>query len=124
MAVVIDRNLNCKVNDTITVWGIFDAHVDNRWSEANRLQRDIESILADPLARCVIGGDFNDMIFHGEVHNDRLRVVLLRVPTVVAGGGYAARPETRPVTKFERRGLRLGHQVFDLLFERTKRGHC
>jgi UDP-glucose 4-epimerase len=29
-----------------------------------------------------------DMIFHGEIHNDRLRVVLLRVPTVVASGGY------------------------------------
>ena len=27
-----------------------------------------------------------DMILHGEVHNDRLRVVLLRVPTVVAAG--------------------------------------
>lgn len=43
---------------------------------------------------------------------------------MVAGGGYAARPETRPVTKFERRGLRLGHRVFDLLFERVERGHC
>jgi nucleoside-diphosphate-sugar epimerase len=29
-----------------------------------------------------------DMLLHGEVHNDRLRVVLLRVPTVVASGGY------------------------------------
>jgi nucleoside-diphosphate-sugar epimerase len=29
-----------------------------------------------------------DMIFHSEVHNDRLRVALLRVPTVVAAGGY------------------------------------
>jgi len=28
-----------------------------------------------------------DMIFHGEVHNDLLRVALLRVPTVVASGG-------------------------------------
>ena len=28
-----------------------------------------------------------DMIVHGEVHNDRLRVVLLRAPTVVAAGG-------------------------------------
>jgi nucleoside-diphosphate-sugar epimerase len=27
------------------------------------------------------------MIFHGEVHNNSLRVVLLRVPTVVASGG-------------------------------------
>jgi UDP-glucose 4-epimerase len=29
-----------------------------------------------------------DMLLHGEVHNDRLRVVLLRAPTVVASGGY------------------------------------
>jgi nucleoside-diphosphate-sugar epimerase len=29
-----------------------------------------------------------DMLFHGEVHNGRLRVVLLRLPTVVAAGGY------------------------------------
>jgi nucleoside-diphosphate-sugar epimerase len=29
-----------------------------------------------------------DMIFHGEVHNDRLRVVLLRLPTIVAAGGF------------------------------------
>jgi tRNA (guanine-N7-)-methyltransferase len=37
----------------------------------------------------------------------------------VAGGGYAPRPETRPQTKFERRGLKLGHEVFDLLYRRS-----
>jgi tRNA (guanine-N7-)-methyltransferase len=36
----------------------------------------------------------------------------------LGGGVYAPRPETRRVTKFERRGLRLGHQVFDLLYRR------
>jgi tRNA (guanine-N7-)-methyltransferase len=30
--------------------------------------------------------------------------------------GYAPRPDYRPVTKFEQRGLRLGHGVWDLLF--------
>lgn len=30
--------------------------------------------------------------------------------------GYAPRPEYRPVTKFENRGLRLGHGVWDLVF--------
>ena len=30
--------------------------------------------------------------------------------------GYASRPETRPETKFERRGLALGHRVWDLVF--------
>ena len=38
-----------------------------------------------------------------------------------AGGGYATRPQTRPVTRFERRGLKLGHEVFDLLY-RKRRG--
>jgi tRNA (guanine-N7-)-methyltransferase len=31
---------------------------------------------------------------------------------------YAPRPEYRPLTKFERRGLKLGHGVWDLLFAR------
>ncbi|KMY84954.1 tRNA (guanine46-N7-)-methyltransferase [Candidatus Paraburkholderia calva] len=32
--------------------------------------------------------------------------------------GYAPRPDFRPVTKFEKRGLRLGHGVWDLIFHR------
>lgn len=35
-----------------------------------------------------------------------------------ADGGYAPRPDDRPVTRFEQRGERLGHAVFDLDFER------
>jgi len=31
---------------------------------------------------------------------------------------FAPRPAYRPLTKFERRGLKLGHGVWDLLFER------
>jgi tRNA (guanine-N7-)-methyltransferase len=33
--------------------------------------------------------------------------------------GYAARPSHRPVTKFERRGQRLGHGVWDIVFRRA-----
>ena len=32
--------------------------------------------------------------------------------------GYAPRPDSRPLTKFEQRGLRLGHVVHDLVFRR------
>ncbi len=32
--------------------------------------------------------------------------------------GYAPRPDFRPQTKFETRGLRLGHGVWDLIFKR------
>ena len=34
-------------------------------------------------------------------------------------GGYAVKPAYRPLTKFENRGLRLGHGVWDLVFRRT-----
>jgi len=33
--------------------------------------------------------------------------------------GYASRPGARPQTKFERRGLALGHRVWDLIFRKT-----
>ena len=33
--------------------------------------------------------------------------------------GFCPRPEHRPLTKFEARGLRLGHGVFDLIFRRN-----
>ncbi|MEH6568526.1 MAG: tRNA (guanosine(46)-N7)-methyltransferase TrmB [Halioglobus sp.] len=36
-----------------------------------------------------------------------------------SGAEFAPRPEHRPLTKFERRGERLGHGVWDLMFERS-----
>ena len=35
-------------------------------------------------------------------------------------GQYSARPDYRPETKFERRGVRLGHGVWDLIFNKTE----
>ncbi|MBL4743580.1 MAG: tRNA (guanosine(46)-N7)-methyltransferase TrmB [Cycloclasticus sp.] len=34
-----------------------------------------------------------------------------------SSANYAARPEHRPLTKFENRGLKLGHGVWDLVFK-------
>ena len=36
--------------------------------------------------------------------------------------GYAGRPAYRPVTRFENRGLKLGHSVWDLVFENIGSG--
>jgi tRNA (guanine-N7-)-methyltransferase len=33
-------------------------------------------------------------------------------------GGYAPRPDSRPLTRFETRGQRLGHEVWDLCFRK------
>jgi len=37
-----------------------------------------------------------------------------------SASGFAPRPASRPETKFERRGRRLGHDVWDLLFTRNE----
>lgn len=39
--------------------------------------------------------------------------------TAAAATGYADKPAYRPLTKFEARGLRLGHGVWDLVFRKT-----
>jgi len=36
--------------------------------------------------------------------------------------GFAPRPEHRPLTKFEQRGLKLGHEVRDIVFRRVAAG--
>lgn len=40
------------------------------------------------------------------------------LPTHPELGGYAPKPHYRPLTKFENRGIKLGHGVWDLVFER------
>ena len=53
---------------------------------------------------------------------EQMRTHLLAEPQLVNrsphASGYADRPAYRPETKFERRGLKLGHGVWDLVFER------
>lgn len=47
---------------------------------------------------------------------------LLRADESVGADGYAAKPWYRPLTKFEQRGLRLGHGVWDVLYRRKPQG--
>lgn len=41
-----------------------------------------------------------------------------RLKNLADDGGFCPRPDYRPLTKFEKRGLRLGHGVWDLIFSR------
>ncbi len=40
---------------------------------------------------------------------------------MVGSQSFSARPEFRPITKFEKRGTRLGHGVWDLLYSKRQR---
>ncbi len=44
---------------------------------------------------------------------------LLRNTAGPAQGGYAPKPDYRPLTKFENRGIKLGHGVWDVVFTRV-----
>ena len=71
--------------------------------------------------KLVVGGVFH-MATDWEPYAEHMLEVMSAAEGYVnlAGEGcYAARPEFRPVTKFEKRGERLGHGVYDLLFERV-----
>jgi tRNA (guanine-N7-)-methyltransferase len=51
---------------------------------------------------------------------ERVMAVLSAEPSLRnTSGGFAPRPETRPETKFERRGRKLGHGVWDILFTKA-----
>ena len=49
-----------------------------------------------------------------------LEVLQAEPGLVNTAAGYAPRPAWRPLTKFEDRGLKLGHGVWDLLFTRPR----
>jgi len=44
---------------------------------------------------------------------------LLKNTADASKGGYAQKPDYRPLTKFENRGLKLGHGVWDVVFQRV-----
>jgi tRNA (guanine-N7-)-methyltransferase len=57
-----------------------------------------------------------------EPYAEQMLQVLSAEPLLVnTAEGYAPRPDYRPLTKFEARGLRLGHGVRDLVFSRVVR---
>jgi len=54
-----------------------------------------------------------------EEYAQQVLEVLAATPGLVnTAEGFAPRPATRPETKFERRGLKLGHGVWDVFFRR------
>ena len=67
-----------------------------------------------------LGGVFH-MATDWQNYAEHMREVMDSAPgyTNMAGTeGYVPRPEHRPLTKFEQRGHRLGHGVWDLMYER------
>jgi tRNA (guanine-N7-)-methyltransferase len=67
-----------------------------------------------------LGGVFH-MATDWQPYAEHMMEVMEAAPgyeNVAGAGQYSERPENRPLTKFEQRGQRLGHGVWDLLYRR------
>jgi tRNA (guanine-N7-)-methyltransferase len=78
------------------------------------------SFIALLLKKLKVGG-----YFHAATDWENYAESMLEVLSADSGlinssetGDYCPRPEYRPLTKFEQRGMRLGHGVWDLIFTR------
>ena len=74
------------------------------------------------LARKLVPGGILHMATDWENYAGHMLDIMTAEPefrNCAGKGNVSPRPAWRPVTKFERRGQRLGHGVWDLLFERV-----
>jgi len=84
-------------------------------------RRLIQPAFTHELARRLIPGGYLHCATDWEDYAQQMRDVLSAEPllTHTTPDGFVARPAWRPQTKFETRGLKLGHGIWDLLFTRA-----
>ena len=112
---------DCFGNDSIDAIHIYfpdpwhkKRHHKRRLIQANFIQM-IESKLKDK-ARLHIATDWQQYAEH-------IQQVLAEFPqfeNVIENNGFSERPDWRPITKFERRGINLGHKSYDLIYYLNK----
>ncbi|MBC3870652.1 tRNA (guanosine(46)-N7)-methyltransferase TrmB [Undibacterium oligocarboniphilum] len=90
------------------------------WHKARHNKRRlIQGPLVALLASRLVPGGYLHCATDWEDYAVQMLEVLSAEPALEnTAEGYAPRPAYRPVTKFENRGLRLGHGVWDLVFQK------
>jgi tRNA (guanine-N7-)-methyltransferase len=91
------------------------------WHKARHHKRRlIQQPFVATLAARLRPGGYLHLATDWENYAEQMLEVLSAEPMLAnTATGYAPRPDYRPITKFERRGLRLGHGVWDVLFKRV-----
>ena len=80
------------------------------------IQPPLVRLLASRLCR----GGYIHLATDWQDYAEQMLAVLSNEPLLAnTVADYAPRPDTRPLTKFEQRGIRLGHGVWDLVFRRA-----
>jgi len=86
-------------------------------------RRLIQSPFVNRLARHIKQGGYLHLATDWQPYAEQMLQVLSAEPllknTAKNASGFAEKPSYRPLTKFENRGLKLGHGVWDLVFEKA-----
>ena len=84
-------------------------------------RRLIQKGLISTLSRKIKPGGYLHAATDWQEYAEQILEVMTQEPALEnTAATFAARPEWRPQTKFEARGLKLGHGVWDILFQRSK----
>lgn len=119
---VLDHML--PAGDQALLDGIHIFFPDPWHKKKHNKRRLIQGPLVAKLASRLKTGGYIHCATDWQPYAEQMLEVLAAEPTlqntaVGAGlGGYAPQPAYRPLTKFENRGLRLGHGIWDLVFQR------
>jgi tRNA (guanine-N7-)-methyltransferase len=90
------------------------------WHKARHNKRRlIQGPFVKLLASRIVKGGYLHCATDWQEYADQMLEVLSAETTLKnTADGFAPRPDYRPVTKFENRGLKLGHGVWDVVFEK------
>jgi len=84
-------------------------------------RRLIQPAFADLLSRVIKSGGILRLATDWQDYANHMRAVLdehASFNNIAGSAGFVARPDHRPLTRFERRGHRLGHGVWDMEYQR------
>jgi tRNA (guanine-N(7)-)-methyltransferase len=126
-------NVRVICNDAVEVFKrqIPDASLDavhlffpDPWpKKRHRKRRIVQAPFVTLVGRCLKVGGRLHMATDWEDYADQMMEVATQAPAfanVYGNNTFAQRPASRPLTKFEQRGERLGHKIWDLIFERIR----
>lgn len=110
------------VRDMIAPGSLAGVHIffPDPWpKKRHHKRRLIQPEFIDMLARRLAPGGYIHCATDWQDYAQQMLAVLTAQPTLRnTVDDYAPRPAYRPLTKFEARGLRLGHGVWDLIFRK------
>lgn len=102
-----------------TLAGIHIFFPDPWHKKRHHKRRLIQAPLVELLASRLAPGGYIHLATDWQDYAEQMLAVLeAEAQLENTAAAYAPRPDTRPLTKFEQRGIRLGHGVWDLVFRR------